>query len=62
MRHARRRLRGRVKVPLGGLSWPRIEALEPGQRLEARIPGRGRKGGPALATVPILGPGWRPAE
>ena len=53
---------GRVKVPLGGLSWPLIEALEPGQRLEARIPGRGRKGGPALATVALLEPGWRVAD
>ena len=49
---------GRVKVPLGGLSWLLIEALKSGQRLEARIPGRGRKGGPALATVPVLAPGW----
>ena len=49
---------GRVKVPLGGITWPTIEGLPPGRRIEGRIPGRGRKGGPALATVPILPPGW----
>ena len=54
--------RGRVKVPLGGLTWEIIEALPPGARLEARTPGRGRNAGPALATVPILPPGWRPAS
>ncbi len=54
--------RGRVKVPLGGLTWEVIEALPSGGRLDARIPGRGRNGGPALASVPILPPGWRTAR
>ena len=49
----------RVKVPLGALSWALIEALGPGGRLEARIGGKARDGGPACASVPLLGPGWR---
>jgi hypothetical protein len=49
---------GRVKVPLGAITWALIEALPSGGRLEGRIPGRGRNGGPALATVPLLAPGW----
>ena len=52
---------GRVKVPLGALSWVLIEALAQGGRIEGRIGGRGRKDGPALASVPLLDPGWRPA-
>lgn len=50
---------GRVKVPLKDISWTGIEALPSGHRLEGRIPGRGRKDGPALASVPILAPGWK---
>lgn len=50
---------GRVKVPLGGLSWEQMEALAPGQRLVARVPGRSPKGGPALASVQLLAPGWQ---
>ena len=50
---------GRVKVPLGDLSWDLIQALPPNARIEGRIGGRGRKDGPALASVPILPPGWR---
>jgi hypothetical protein len=49
---------GRVKVPLGGITWPLIEGLPARGRIEGRIPGRGRNGGPALATVEILAPGW----
>ncbi len=49
---------GRVKVPLGELSWELIEALPAGQRLEAHIAGRGRREGPALATVRLMPPGW----
>jgi hypothetical protein len=49
---------GRIKVPLGGIGWPEIEALATGRRLEGRISGTGKRG-PALATVPILPPGWR---
>ncbi|MDM0014795.1 DUF5990 family protein [Variovorax sp. J22P168] len=49
---------GRVKVPLGGLGWDLIEKRPPRGRLVARIAGRSPKGGPALASVPLLQPGW----
>ncbi len=49
---------GRVKVRLGGLGWDQIEALPKGGRLVARIPGRSPKGGPALASLSALPPGW----
>jgi hypothetical protein len=49
---------GRVKVPLDGLGWDQITALSPGARLAARITGRSPKGGPALASTPLLPPGW----
>jgi hypothetical protein len=49
---------GRMKIPLGALDWAAIEGLPPGQRIEGRVSGRGRRGGPAFATVPILEPGW----
>ncbi len=50
----------RAKVPLAGLTWELIEqALAgPDTRLEARIEGRGRDGGPVCATVPLVAPGW----
>jgi hypothetical protein len=53
---------GRVKVPLKGIGWAEIEALPPDHRLEGRIAGRGRKDGPALASAPILDPGWKAAR
>jgi hypothetical protein len=51
----------RAKVPLATLGWELIEAVleAPGRVLEARIYGAARDGGPACATVPILGGGWR---
>jgi hypothetical protein len=49
---------GRVKVPLDGLGWDQIKALSPGARLMARITGQSPKGGPALASVRLLPPGW----
>ena len=49
----------RAKTPLKDLTWAHIEALKPGQRLEARIAGKAKDGGPACATVPLLAPGWR---
>ncbi len=49
---------GRVKVPLGGLTWEQIKALSPGARLSTRLSGRSPKGGPALASVQLLTPGW----
>jgi hypothetical protein len=50
---------GRVKVPLGDITAKMVAGLKPGARLEAHIPGRGRRDGPALATVKLLGQGWR---
>jgi hypothetical protein len=51
----------RAKVPLTGLTWPLIESLAVGDRLEAHIAGKGRDGGPAVASVKLLPPGWRSA-
>lgn len=50
----------RAKVPLGGITPPIVqEALaSPGAALRAEIHGRARDGGPAAATVPLLGAGW----
>jgi Family of unknown function (DUF5990) len=49
----------RAKIPLTGLTWPLIEGLKAGSRLEARIAGRARDGSPACASLPLLPPGWR---
>jgi hypothetical protein len=48
----------RVKIPLKAIGWAQIRALKPGERLSARIGSRARDGGPACATVPLLGGGW----
>jgi hypothetical protein len=50
---------GRMKIPLRDLGWPMIETLQAGGRIEGRVAGRNHRGGPALATVPILPPGWK---
>ena len=50
----------RAKVHLKSIGWPLVEkALATGSVLEARIEGKSRDGGPACATVPLLGGGWR---
>jgi hypothetical protein len=50
---------GRVKVSLADISWAMIEARGAGpERLTARIAGRSPKGGPALASLRPLPPGW----
>lgn len=51
----------RAKVPLGAIGWEQVDAVleNPGAVLEARIEGTGRDGGPACATVPLVGGGWR---
>jgi hypothetical protein len=49
----------RAKIPLSGIGWKLIEELTESARLEAHIAGKGRDGGPACATVPLLPPGWR---
>jgi hypothetical protein len=48
----------RAKVSLMGLTWPMIEALSPGQRLQIRIAGTGQRGGPACASITPSPPGW----
>ena len=50
----------RAKVPLGSIAPSQVDEVlrEPGARLEARIEGRAADGGPACATVPLLGGGW----
>jgi len=49
----------RIKVPLRGITWEMIEhvAANAAAILEARVPGTGRDGGPACATVKIFA-GW----
>jgi len=50
----------RAKVHLGGISAALVKrALAAGSVLEARIEGVARDGGPACATVPLLGGGWK---
>lgn len=50
----------RAKVPLVGLTAGVVAAAlaRPGAVVEATIDGRARDGGPAAATVPLLGGGW----
>jgi hypothetical protein len=47
----------RMKVPLEGITWWLIRkvAKRPGHMLSARVPGRGKDGGPNCATVDLLG-------
>jgi hypothetical protein len=53
----------RAKIPLTGITWQQIEDAVKRQRpLEARIQGRGRKGDPVCASVPLLGGGWQLAN
>ena len=46
----------RAKVPLAGITWTMIKK---GSVIEAHIEGTARDGGPACATVPLLGGGWK---
>lgn len=49
----------RIKVTLSPITWEQIEeAVRTGGVLEARVPGRGKDGGPAAASVPLLDGGW----
>ena len=43
----------RIKVPLSGITWEMIEraSADPKLILEARLPGRGKDGGPSCASV-----------
>ena len=51
----------RIKLPLSSITTTQVEQILRGEgsRLEARIAGRARDGGPACATVPLLGGGWK---
>lgn len=51
----------RAKIPLTGIPDAYLNAVrsQTDLVLEARIAGRARDGGPACATVPILGGGWQ---
>ena len=51
----------RAKVPLQGISEKLVRAVlaAPGTVLEARIAGTAKDGGPACATVPLLGGAWQ---
>lgn len=51
----------RAKIPLTGITREQLAAVlaKRGARLEGRIDGRARDGGPACASVPLLSPGWR---
>ena len=50
----------RLKVPLRGIAWDLVERMEKaGLALEARIPGKGKDGGPNCATVKPFN-GWKP--
>jgi hypothetical protein len=51
----------RAKVPLGGITWSLIKKAA-GSVIETRIAGTARDGGPACATVPLLGGGWKIAQ
>jgi hypothetical protein len=52
----------RAKLPFATITWALLEeALASGALLEARITATARDGGPACATVPLLGGGWKPA-
>jgi hypothetical protein len=50
----------RAKVPLIGIDSAMLAAAtQPAVVLAARIAGRARDGGPACASVPLLGGGWQ---
>jgi hypothetical protein len=48
----------RLKVPLEGITWEMIHKATPKQVLEARLPGKGKDGGPSCATVKPTA-GWK---
>jgi len=50
-----------AKIPLAGITWEMVgRAARGAGRLEARVDGRAKDGGPFCATVPLLDGGWRP--
>jgi hypothetical protein len=53
----------RAKIGLEGITRKHLDAIKAKRAslLEAQFAGTGPKGGPACATVPLLGKGWQPA-
>ncbi len=51
----------RIKVKLAGITQVMIETVQtmPGKVIEGRIAGQAKDGGPAAASVPLLGDGWQ---
>ncbi len=51
----------RAKIPLASITQAQVKATlaAPDARLEVRIPGRGRDGGPTCATVPLAEGAWQ---
>lgn len=51
----------RIKVKLAGITPAMIEAVQrtPGTVIEGRVAGQAKDGGPAAASVPLLGDGWQ---
>lgn len=51
----------RAKVKLAGITPALIETVQrtPGTVIEGRIAGQAKDGGPAAASVPLLGAGWQ---
>ncbi|MBP6670915.1 MAG: hypothetical protein KA180_15785 [Gemmatimonadales bacterium] len=54
----------RAKIPLAGISRTLVAAAQskPGQRLEARFPGRGKDGSPTCASVKLPPDAWTLAK
>jgi hypothetical protein len=52
----------RAKLPLATITSKLVAEAKKGAVLEARIAGTAKDGGPACATVPLIGGGWRVAE
>ena len=52
---------GRVKIHLSSITWAAVEAVagDPNRILEASYAATGPKGGPSLASVPLLNDGWK---
>ena len=52
---------GRVKIHLSSITWTTVEEVvaDPNSVLEVSYAATGPKGGPALASVPLLNDGWK---
>lgn len=57
----RRTMFRRMKLPLKSITWDQIDQVlqQPGAILVATVAGTDRRGGPACATVSLLGGGWQ---